>query len=501
MHRSFVLALNDRPGSFLAQERLFAAHGLDIKRVSYNKVIDVHTLFIEAEGEEEALDAAEAELRERRVLAGQRLWGRVVLLEFELPDAEGALTPFLELCERYGFSLTYLNARAKDYHVGAALDALVSEPELPGAEIVRAGLYVEDPARLQVFLDEVQRICPCRQLPFGREGYLIDNTLFYEPFAKDISKICGFTEAQAKRVMVNANRLIQVLETTSADPFKPFDYMRQFAERIERYRGDGYAEAVRTTRFTVPGGAQCALIEPPCGSDTWILFGDEGPLFVDTGFAVYRDELAREIEALCPGWKPGEGTVLLSHGDADHSGAINLFAHALASEHVIENYARQREGRPDWRERDPRGLAYSRLANLFSRYEPPAAELFESLGKRPEGADEPIARCVDADGDPVTLDFAPFSFEVYEGKGGHVKGETVLIDRTQHLCVSGDILINIHGETRPQSEFNRLAPFLLTRVDAVPDLARAERKYLIRLLGPGVWQILGGHGAVLTRQP
>ena len=82
MHRSFVLALNDRPGSFLAQERLFAAHGLDIKRVSYNKVIDVHTLFIEAEGEEEALDAAEAELRERRVLAGQRLWGRVVLLEF-----------------------------------------------------------------------------------------------------------------------------------------------------------------------------------------------------------------------------------------------------------------------------------------------------------------------------------------------------------------------------------------------------------------------------------
>lgn len=500
MHRSFVLALDDEPGAFLAQDRLFAAHGLDIKRVSYNKVIDVHTLFIEAEGSTEALDAAEAELRERHMLAGQRLWGRVVLLEFTLPDAKGSLTPFLALCDRYGFSLTYLNARAQDYHVGAALEAVGSEPTGPDAEVVRAGIYVDDPARLQVFLDEVQKICPCRQLPFGHEHYLIDNTLFYEPFAKDIKKICGFTEAQAKRVMVNANRLIQVLETESRDPFKPFDYVRQFAQTIERYRGDAYAEAVRTTRFTAPGGAACALIEPPAGSDTWILFGDEGPLFVDTGFAVFRDELTREIEGLCPGWKPGEGTVVLSHGDADHSGTIGLFGHAFASEHVIENYARQREGQPDWREQEPRGLAFSRLANLFSRYVPPEGDLFSSLGKRPEDADEPIACCVDAAGNPVTFEHAPFSFEVYEGKGGHVKGETVLIDRTQHICISGDILINIHGETRPQSEFNRLAPFLLTRVDAVPDLARAERKYLIRLLGPGVWQILGGHGAVLVRQ-
>lgn len=500
MHRSYVLVLDDRPGAFLEAARLFAARGLDVKRLSYNKVIDIHTVFVDAEGEAEALDQVEEDLHAAGLLPGQRLIGKVVLLEFTLPDAEGSLVPFLELIASYGFSLSYLNARAADYHVGEALHPLGDEPEGPGAEVVRAGVYVDDPARLEVFMDEVQRICPCRQLPFRHEGFLIDNSLFYLSFAREVSRICGLTKPEEKRVMVNANRLVQVLETTTTDPYKPFDYVRQFAETTQRYRGDAYAAAARISHFETSGGAHGSLIEPPCGSDTWILEGERGLLFVDTGFALYREELGRAIQSLYPTWKPGAGTLVLSHGDADHSGSIGLFGQAYASEGVIENYRRQAAGLPDWREQEPRGLAYSRLANLFSRYEPPALDGFSSLGARRADDPDPIARCFDEAGEPVTLDFAPFSFEAYEGKGGHVKGETVLIDRKQGICISGDILINVHGETRPQSEFNRLAPYLLTRVDADPDLARTERKYLIRLLGPGVWQILGGHGALLVRQ-
>lgn len=495
MHRSYVLVLDDRPGSFLAAERLFAARGLDVKRLSYNKVIDIHTLFVEAEGDRESLDAVEEDLARSKLLPGQKTMGKVVLLEFELPDAKGSLVPFLELVERYGFSLSYLNARASGYH-----DEKAKEEGASRAEIVRAGVQVDDPARLEVFMDDVQEVCPCREAEAGKEGYLIDNSLFYIGFAQDVSAIAGLSGREEKQVMVNANRLIQVLETTSQDPFKPFDYLREFAKTLHGYRGQAYAAAVRLSHFETPGGAHGALIEPPAGSDTWILETDEGPLFIDTGFALFRDELISAIQSLVPGWQPGEGTLILSHGDADHSGAIGLFGKAYASDGVIENYRRQREGRPDWREQEPKGLAYSRLAKLFSRYEPPAQGSFRSLGARDPSSAEPIARCLDGRGDAVTLDLPPFSFEVYEGAGGHVRGETVLVDRTQRICISGDILINIHNETRPQSEFNRLAPFLLTRVDAQPDLARQERKYLMRLLGPGVWQILGGHGALLVRQ-
>lgn len=78
-----------------------------------------------------------------------------------------------------------------------------------------------------------------------------------------------------------------------------------------------------------------------------------------------------------------------------------------------------------------------------------------------------------------------------------MRGDTVLIDRAQRVCVSGDIFINVHGETKQQHAFNMLASYLMTSVDSVPDLERKERKYLFTLLGPGRWQMLGGHGALL----
>ena len=91
----------------------------------------------------------------------------------------------------------------------------------------------------------------------------------------------------------------------------------------------------------------------------------------------------------------------------------------------------------------------------------------------------------------------PFAFEVWEGAGGHVVGETVLVDRAHRVCVSGDVFVNVHGETKAQKAFNDLAPFLMTSVDSVPALARAEREELFRMLGAGHWQVLGGHGALL----
>ena len=37
----------------------------------------------------------------------------------------------------------------------------------------------------------------------------------------------------------------------------------------------------------------------------------------------------------------------------------------------------------------------------------------------------------------------------------------------------------------------------MTSVDSRPALAREERAQLREILGPGHWQVLGGHGAVI----
>ncbi len=94
------------------------------------------------------------------------------------------------------------------------------------------------------------------------------------------------------------------------------------------------------------------------------------------------------------------------------------------------------------------------------------------------------------------FDFGEFHFEVYLGKGGHLPGETVLIDYEHHIAFTGDIYINIHGMTREQAEYNKCAPVLMSGVDTDPALCAEERKAVFQRLGAGEWSIFGAHGAV-----
>ena len=83
---------------------------------------------------------------------------------------------------------------------------------------------------------------------------------------------------------------------------------------------------------------------------------------------------------------------------------------------------------------------------------------------------------------------------MYQGKGGHLEGETVLIDYDHHIVFPGDIYVNIHGMTREQAAYNQYAPVLMTSVDTDAALCALERKALFRRLGAGEWQIFGAHG-------
>lgn len=85
-------------------------------------------------------------------------------------------------------------------------------------------------------------------------------------------------------------------------------------------------------------------------------------------------------------------------------------------------------------------------------------------------------------------------FEVYKGKGGHLRGETVLTDYAHHVAFTGDIYINTHGLTREQAEYNQYTPVLMTSVDTDPALCALERQAIVQRLGMGDWQVFGAHG-------
>ena len=63
-----------------------------------------------------------------------------------------------------------------------------------------------------------------------------------------------------------------------------------------------------------------------------------------------------------------------------------------------------------------------------------------------------------------------------------------------HIAITGDIYINMHGLTAQQAEYNQYAPILMTSVDSDPALCLEERRAIIERLGVGQWQIFGAHG-------
>ena len=92
MKKTYVTTMPDHVGAFLKASRCMAALGLNITRVSYNKAIDIHTLFIEADGEPERLALATEELRKIGYLQSGGA-PSVLLVEFKLRDRPWSSSP------------------------------------------------------------------------------------------------------------------------------------------------------------------------------------------------------------------------------------------------------------------------------------------------------------------------------------------------------------------------------------------------------------------------
>ena len=100
-------------GAFLKASKCFSALGVNITRVSYNKAVDSHTLFIDAEGTEEQLKKADTELQKIGYLQNNAAKTSIVLIEFCLRDVPGSVTDVLELINEFNFNISYISSQAK----------------------------------------------------------------------------------------------------------------------------------------------------------------------------------------------------------------------------------------------------------------------------------------------------------------------------------------------------------------------------------------------------
>lgn len=468
MKKTYVATLPDHAGAFLKASRRIAALGINITRVSYDKAIDLHTLFIEVDASAELLKKADAQLAEIGYVQSFHTAPAIALVEFTLRDEPGSVTKILELIARRNLNISYIS----------------SHEDGSGCQRFRMGLLVDSDSTLNELILEAGRLCPTRLLDLSRSGRNYDNSIFYTSFVTGLAKCMGLDGSRTYELMINVNMAMQTLEERSLAPHMTFECIGHFAQLLSKGRGEGFRP--RVTRYDITPDTSIALIEPPCGSNTAIIKSRGEYLFIDTGYACYMAEMLPLLRRLVPEFDSIKKTVLITHADVDHCGLLSLFDSVLMSRRSRDSLALEYEQRSAFREQNALHAPYIRICKALTYYKPLDPARITAMC----GADELSG--------PLTpaghLSFGELEFDIFEGAGGHLSGEIALIDYAQGIVFAGDIYVNIKGFTPEQAEYNRCAPILMTSVDTDAALAAAERSALMRRLGAGEWRIFGGHG-------
>ncbi len=469
MKKTYVTSMPDHIGAFLKASKCFFALDINITRVSYNKAVDSHTLFIDAEGTEEQLKKADVELEKIGYLQSSQTKASIVLIEFCLKDVPGSVTDVLMLISEFDFNISYISSQENgtDY------------------QLFKMGLYVDDPEKISDFLKEAEKLCKVRVIDYNTSEKVYDNSIFYNTYVMGLSQKMGLSEELKRELLVHVNLAMQTLDEQGLSPYRTFDSISKFAELLSECQGKNFMPRISEHKIT--DSTEVILIEPPCGSNTIIIKSCGEVLFIDSGYACYKNEMIEIFKKILPEFDSMKKTVLVTHADVDHCGLLPMFDEIIASHKTAVCLTNEYAGKNGYREENPLHKPYINICKALTYYTPSNPGKITVPWNDTENLTEPLTQI-------GFFDFGELHFEVYEGKGGHLPGEIVLIDYRNHLAFTGDIYINVHGLTQQQAEYNQYAPILMTSVDTAPKLCAEERKAIMQRLGVGDWRIFGSHG-------
>lgn len=474
MNKTYITTMPNEIGAFLKASQCFAELGINITRVSYNKAIDSHMLFIDASGTPQQLEKADSKLAEIGYLPKDSSTKRVILVEFRLRDIPGSVTEILTLIEQYGINISYISSREN----GSAY------------QLFKMGLFVDDLKHINDFLKNAEKICLVNVLEYDSSENVLDNSVFYNSFLNGLSKTVSLTSLQKENLLADINLAMQTLDEKGLLPYRTFDSIYCFAKLLSECKGKNFKP--RITQYDLTGSTQLVSIEPDCGSNTYILKSKDKALFIDSGYACYKDEMINIIKKFIPDFDSIHKEIIITHADVDHCGLLPLFDSIIASYKSKICLQAEYEKKDGFREQNPLHKPYITICKILTSYTP----------VNPEKIIVPFENPINTDKKTNYIgkyNFADLNFEVYEGMGGHLEGEIILIDKEHKIVFTGDIYINIKEMTKPQKQYNQYAPILMTSVDTNASLCRDERNELLNMLDGTGWTVFGGHGAVSTK--
>ena len=468
MKKTYVTKMPNHIGAFLKASKCFSELGINITRVSYNKAVDSHTLFIEVEGEEKQLEKANEKLKEIGYLSDGEENSKIILLSFRLKDVPGSVTGVLELISKFNFNISYISSQenGSDY------------------QQFKMGLYVSDLNGLSEFLRQAERLCEVKVIDYNNTEKVYDNSIFYNSYVDGLVKTMSLPLKKKEELLVNVNLAMQTLDEKGLSPYKTFDSISKFAELLAECKGDNFNP--RVTEHQITDKTKITLIEPECGSNTAIIESNGERVFVDSGYACYKKEMLKLIKELVPDFKKQQEKLIITHADVDHVGLFNEFDEIIVSQRSAESLEAEANKKAGFREQNYLHLPYVNICKILTEY-----EVVDKNKLCPYWKKSSLTAPIEQIG---FYSVGELNFEVYEGKGGHLSGEIILIDFERKIAFTGDVFINLNDLTKKQAEYNQYAPILMTSVDTDAKLCSKERSAFLQRLGVGEWSIFGGHG-------
>ena len=485
MKKTYITRMPDKAGAFLKASKIISKLGGNIVRVNYNKALDLHTLFVEVSASTAAHKKIQKELEKCNYLFDETENQKIIMIVLKLEDNPGTVTPILEILKKYKVNISYISSQENGTEY----------------QYFKMGLLIENTKEIKNLIEEISKSCEISILDYEVTDRLLDGTVFYVSFANEMRKILNLNQNQTNEVLVTANTLMQLLDEQKKSPQKTFDYIRRFAKFVVDKKGENFKCNISSYDFDLPSAEnppKMYVLEPPCGSNTYVFQFDDELLFVDSGFSCYKSEMEKILGELFPKYQTMKKTGFITHADVDHLGLLNTFHKNYMTKNCYENFALEKQGKKNFREQIGNHQPYCALSKVIANYEIPELEkcfpvengesengtVFAKLNKK----------LFDFRG---TVSLGNYDFQFFEGKGGHVKGECLIVCEALKIVFTGDIFVNIKGFSPEQKEFNILAPFLMTGVDVDSKIAKEARENVLEVFND--YTICPGHGSLVEK--
>jgi len=468
--RTFTTRTPDRPGAFMRACKVIMDQGGNITRVSYKR--GGLNLFIEVEGTRPCLLSIEKGLSEISYVDAEVKVPTVLVIEVKIPNTPGMLFPVLEIIDKYEVNISYLNSREENR----------------GFQNFKIGMEVSDPTVSKRILDEISDIYLLNVVSYNGSYDVLDTTVGYIRLANTIQRLFSLGDDRVKEFVSECRGVTDLLVQRGQDPAVVFDKVHQLAEFIAYHRDLNFKPRITTHQLTEE--TTLTVIEPPCGSNTYVLRNDDSLLFVDSGMGIFSDEMITELREMFPAFFSMEKTMLVTHADADHCGLLSVIENAeiVVDKRTASNLFDMARPTDD---ADAYDYCYGRLCRIITDYEAPEKDRIRIIGDAP-----------DSHGEFILLDkigFADIELEVYEGPGIHTKGQTVIICRGPKLLFTGDLYSNTKDVTPERAEFNKIAPYLTKDseeyLERLTD-TRTQLGAIMDSIGRSGMIVCGGHGNV-----